>query len=337
MIRTKLNFSLQDSTSTANKLFDVPIADSVIRAENEDTERPGTYWEKFRQRQGGPSQSQPQTQVQQPHSQSTSAPQSQPTARVDDFVHPSRKAANFEASKNKLGESKRPRRALREAAQDGHIKTTRLEPRADKARPSASPNDEAEHEPTRADRCGRILPRDMDLREDSCRRPSLDGRERDSSFDDPYRRSPARGGERDFTPGSRRQRADSRDRKEAQGGALQASSYIHPSRMALVSPAPEPVRDSKPQERKKNERPDALENRAQPSAGKKTVLSAADGHQWANSGGDNSRGRGRERGRGGNQRGGRGRGRGFGGGDRYVPSPPPSWSDSRFDQVYKRR
>jgi hypothetical protein len=343
MIGTKLNISLQDSTSTANKLSDAPVADSVVRAGKKDTEQPGSYWEKFRQRQGGASQSQPQshsqgqpqsqsqTELQQPYSQPTAASESQPIAKEDDFVHPSRKAANFGAVKAR--QSKRPGRAVREAAKDGRIKIPGWEPRADKVRPPALSDDDAEHEPT-------LVSRGTDSREDSHRRPSFDGR-RDASFDDPYRRSPPRGGERGFTPGNRRQRAGSHDRKEAQGGASQAPGYVHPNRMALVSPAREPARDSRPQGRNKNERPAASEDRRKPRTERKTVLSAADGHQWASSGNDIARGpgrgRGRGRGRGGNHRGGRGRGRAFGEGNRYVPPPPPSWSDSQFDQIYRRR
>jgi hypothetical protein len=373
MIGTKLNILLQDTTSTDNSLRHIPVPASIVRTEKEDTERCGNYWENFRQRQGGASQSQqysqPQSQQQsqpqsQPQSQTTAAsqslpqshPQRQPTAAVNDFIHPSRKAANSQSAVDKPREGKhgrgRPDRFKRNAVKAGLLSIPGYETRADKMkRPAVSSQGDAErerivHQPERTsprgwdraiDEPGRGGMREE--REDFRRGPSYDRRDLHrpaASSDDRHRRGPP-----DFTMGGRRQGSPQRDishsRYEAQGEASQATGYVHRDRMPLVSPAPEPARDSRPQSRTNNEKPSAPDGkRAYPIVEKKTVLTAEDGHQWAKSPYDSAGGRGRGRGRGGNQRG-RGRARGAGEADRYVPSPSQPWDASQFDGVYRRR
>jgi hypothetical protein len=182
-------------------------------------------------------------------------------------------------------------------------------------------------------------------RDDSYRSPGFDSREPNysaASFDDRYHRSPPRYGE-GLIKGSRRQASPqcdaSQNRPEVGGGASPEAGYVHPDCMPFVSLVAEPTRDSRPQGRNKNGRPSATDDsRAQPIAeNKKTVLTAEDSHQWTKNGNENVGGRGSGRGRGGNQRGGRGRDRGVAGADRYVPPPLSSWSDSQFDEVYRRR
>jgi hypothetical protein len=283
----------------------------------------------FRQRQAGLSHGQPAPTSQ---GQPTTAPQSQPTFGVNDFVHPSRKAANFDTTVGKPENVIRPGRDVRQADKADLIRFDGLGPRADKI--IASSSGDTDHERAVVDRSGRTLPRGTDIIGGSYRGSGYVSRERGGMFREPYRRSPPRAGERGFAPGDMHQRAYPRDTKEAQG---EATAYIHPSRMALVSPAPEPARDSRPQERNKIERPPAQDDsRTRRDAERTSRLTAADGHQWANTGNDDTRGRGRGRSRGGYQRGGRGKGRGLAEVDRSVPLPP-SWSDSQFDPVYRRR
>jgi hypothetical protein len=78
-----------------------------------------------------------------------------------------------------------------------------------------------------------------------------------------------------------------RERKEPP----QSAAFVHPDRMALVTPEPEPSPPTRPQAR--SEALPTVEARRKQSASSNHALSANDGHQWSSTNDDKSNGKGR--------------------------------------------
>jgi hypothetical protein len=312
------------------------------------SERRAGYWDRFRQRSEEVSRSQPAAPANEHVHPARRA------ANFDDFVDKrnvpkqtnDESVAPFDDEKPKdEGHGRRPRKRPRAKkrnkpndvgdGKDSHRRDPSHERLPRKL--SVSPRGEADYERT-FDQTGRLTPPDgrrdygdrrFDGKGGSKRRGKVDhyhessyySRKLDGSM------SPLDDLHRQLSPPRRRKAAVAQGKNEASSQSIAArekfrerkepphsAAFVHPDRMALVTPEPEPSPPTRPQAR--SEALPTVEARRKQLASSNHALSANDGHQWSSTSDDKSNGKGRGRGEG-KGRNGMG-GRGGRGGNRNV-------------------